>query len=228
VVVQCDTHDRAFVAAHELRTGKQRWMVKRDEYPAWSTPTVFEGAGGPLLITSSSRQTRAQNARTGAEVWSFADETEVRVPAPLVAGDRVVIGGGYPSGRRFFALDARTGKLLWDNASGGPYTPTPVAWGQHLFICGDNGVLGCYTLADGKRVFQQRLPKPGSFSASPVVAEGRLFLASEDGEIHVVKASPEYTVVASNTMPEGVWATPAPAGKTLYIRTSAALYAIRA
>ncbi len=228
VIVQCDTQDRAFVAALDIGTGKQRWVAERREYPAWSTPVLSTGPGGPLLITSSSRQTRAQNARTGAEVWSFADETEVRVPAPAIAGDRVVIGGGYPSGRRFFCLDARSGRLLWNNPSGGPYTPTPVVSGPHVYVCGDNGVLGCYALADGKRIYQQRLPKAASFSASPVIADGRLYLSSEDGDIHVVRAAPEYQVIASNLMPEGIWATPAPVGKTLFVRTASALYAVRA
>ena len=76
-------------------------------------------------------------------------------------------------------------------------------------------------------MYQERLPGHGAYSASPVVVEDRLYVASEDGEVHALKAMPGYQVMASNSFPEGIWATPAPVGRTLYVRTSAALYAVR-
>lgn len=228
VIIQCDTQDSSFVATVDSRSGGPGWIAgDRDEYPGWSTPALYLGGAAPLVITASARRTRAMDARTGKLVWSFADETEVRVPTPVVAGDRVVVSGGYPLGRRFYALDAKTGKLIWNNGNGGPYTPTPVVHEEHIYICADNGVMSCYTLAEGRKVYQERLPGRGSYSASPVVAEGKLYVCSEDGDVHVLRAAPKYEVLASNSFPEGIWATPAPVGSTLYVRTAAALYAVR-
>ena len=227
-IVQCDTQDKSFVAAFNARTGQQKWTSPRQEYPAWSTPVLYTGPGGPILITSGSRQTRGLDPRTGKELWSYADETEVKVPAPVLAGDKVVITGGYPAGRRFFALNARTGKPVWENAKGGPYTTTPVAHREYLYICSDRGVMSCHTVADGKLVYQERIGRGGSYSASPVIAGDRIYVGSEDGEINVMRSGPKFELLGTNTFPEGIWATPAFSERTMYVRTAGALYAIGA
>jgi len=229
VIVQCDTQKNSFVAAFDAATGKPAWRVPRNEFPSWSTPVVFEAGGKAVLITIAPHFVYGMDPLTGKEIWRYADETEVRVPAPVLAGDKVVISGGYPPGRRFFVLDAATGKLVWEEAKGGPYTTTPLVVGDKVYIISDKGVLSAHQLAGGKRVYQQRVPEQGgNFSASPVAAGGKIYLSSEEGDIHVVKAGPQFQLLASNSMGEGIYATPAISGGGMIVRTVQAVYSIQA
>jgi outer membrane protein assembly factor BamB len=139
-----------------------------------------------------------------------------------------VITGGYPQGRRFCALKARTGAELWQNAKGSPYTTTPVVHDGLLYVVSDRGVIGCYNVADGKLVYQERIGRGGSYSASPVIAGGRLFAGTEEGEMNVIRTGSTFEFLGTNTFPEGIWSTPAFSDRAMFVRTAGALYAIGA
>jgi outer membrane protein assembly factor BamB len=96
-----------------------------------------------------------------------------------------------------------------------------------LYIVTDNGILSAYQVSDGQRVYQQRLSPAGGFSASPIAAAGRLYLASEDGKVFVVRAGRKFELLAANDMQEVCMATPALSGDLLLIRTQGHLYALR-
>jgi outer membrane protein assembly factor BamB len=139
------------------------------------------------------------------------------------------VTGGYPSaGRPIYAIRARDGSIAWRQERGSPYTSTPLAHDGLLYAVTDNGILSAYQTADGRRVYQQRLAAgAGGFSASPVAANGRIYLASEDGRIYVVRAGPAFELLATNEMNEALLATPALSGDLLLVRTSTQLYALR-
>jgi outer membrane protein assembly factor BamB len=114
--------------------------------------------------------------------------------------------------------------LAWTTSKGSPYTPTPIIYGDLLYVLADNGVFSTYDAKTGELVYQQRLPS--SFSASPVAADGRLYLASEDGDVFVVKAGRQYELLSKNTMGQPVMATPALAQGRLIVRGENAIYAL--
>jgi outer membrane protein assembly factor BamB len=238
VIVQNDRHKDSFLAAFDLETGKEVWRATRDELPSWATPLVYTGSGRTELVTNSGKFIRGYDPRTGRELWRMSDaDTQVKVPSPVAAGGLIIVTGGWPSnGRPIYAFRpgltgdvAPDAALAWRTERGSPYTPTPVVYEGVLHVISDNGILTAYDTATGARIYQQRVSETaGAFSASPIVAAGRLFLASEDGEIFVVRAGRTYELLASNKIGEILMATPAVAGNTLIVRSQHQLFAFAA
>ena len=238
VIVQCDGHKQSFIAAYNLKTGKQAWRVERGEITSWSTPAIYEGKARTELIANGGRYIRGYDPLTGKELWRFSDnDTQVKMQAPLVAHDLIFITGGYPPGRAMYVLrpgangdiSLKSGEetnqfIAWHAAKGSPYTPTPIIYGDYFYTCADNGVLTAYQARTGERVYQERLPS--SFSASPVAADGKLYMASEDGEVYVVRAGPKFELLATNPMGEALMATPAVSDRMLIVRSQTHVYGI--
>lgn len=226
LAVQCDTHREDFVAAFDVNSGKELWRSRREEYPSWATPAIVETPRGAQLIVAGGRSTRSFDLKTGKELWSYPDETEVRVPTPIAAHGLIFITGGYPLGRPFYALNF-DGTLAWRHEKGGPYVPTPIVYGDYLYIAADNGVLGCYEAKTGKELYRQRIGVGVEISASPTAGDGKLYLASHEGDIHVVKAGPRFELLGKMTFGEPLMATPAIADGVLYVRGVKKLHALK-
>ena len=235
VIVQNDRHKDSFLAAYDIQSGKQLWRSAHDEYPSWATPAVIRAGGRTEIVTNSGKQIRGFDLKTGKELWRFADNnTQVKVPTPIVANDVVIVTGGYPpGGRPIYAIrPGGSGELgdkglAWKTDRGAPYTGTPIVYDGILYALTDNGILSAYEPKTGARMYQQRVAGGSGFSASPVAANGRLYLSSEDGDVYVVKAGRTYELLSTNSMGEPVMATPAIAGNTLFIRTPSRLVAVR-
>ena len=105
--------------------------------------------------------------------------------------------------------------------------PTPLVYGGYLYVLGNTGVFDCYDLATGAEIYRERIPHQGSgFSASPVAADGKLYLSSEDGDIFIVRAGRKFELIGKNSMGEPLMATPALADRTMYVRGERHLFAI--
>jgi outer membrane protein assembly factor BamB len=184
------------------------------------------------VITSSPNRIRAHDLETGREVWWIEDGTQVKVPSPVIAGDRAIVTGGYAAGTRPtwavpLGASGRLGDddVAWRIDRGSPYTSTPVVYDGLLYMVTDAGILSAYDLATGERIYQQRLGLGTGFSASPVVAGGRLYLASEDGDVFVVRTGRRFELLATNSVGEIVMATPAVTGNRLIVRGVDELFA---
>jgi outer membrane protein assembly factor BamB len=235
VIVQNDRHKDSYVAAFDLATGKEVWRAAHDEYPSWATPAIARSSARTEVVTNGGKYIRGLDAKTGRELWRLSDQqTQVKVPTPIVAGNTVIVTGGYPpGGRPIYAIrlggagDLTRSALAWQADRGSPYTSTPIVYDGILYVCTDNGILSAYDPATGQRIYQQRVGAGGSgFSASPVAAAGRLYLASEDGDVFVVRAGRTFELLATNRMGEVLMATPAIAGNMLIVRTQTQLVGI--
>ena len=238
VIVQADGHKQSFIAAFNLKDGKQAWRVERNEITSWTTPTIYQGKNRVELIANGGRYIRGYDPLTGKELWRFSDnDTQVKMQAPQIAGDLIYITGGYPAGRAIYVFrpgatgdislkpgEEKNAFLAWSSSKGSPYTPTPLVYGDLFYVLADNGVLSTYVAKTGELVYQQRLPS--SFSASPVAADGKLYLASEDGDVFVVKAGRQYELLSRNVMGQPLMATPALSDGMLIVRGQDALYAL--
>jgi len=238
VIVQADGHEQSFIAAFNLKDGKQAWRVERNEITSWTTPSIYQGKDRTELIANGGRYIRGYDPLTGKELWRFSDnDTQVKMQAPLIANDLIYITGGYPPGRAMYVfrpgatgdISLKAGEdtnafLAWRTSKGSPYTPTPIVYGDQFYVLADNGVLSSYDAKTGEVIYQQRLPT--SFSASPVAADGKLYLASEDGDVFVVKAGRQYELLSKNVMGQPLMATPAITQGMLILRGDKAIYAI--
>jgi outer membrane protein assembly factor BamB len=236
VIVQNDRHKDSFVAAFDLASGKEVWRTPHDEYPSWATPVVRRSGGRTEIVTNAGKHIRGFDPKTGKEIWRLSDQmTQVKVPTPVVAGDLVIVTGGYPpGGRPIYAIrPGASGELdekalAWRAERGSPYTGTPIVYDGILYACTDNGILSAYDPKTGTRIYQQRVsPAAAGFSASPVAADGRLYLSSEEGDIFVVRAGRTFELLATNPMGEIVMATPAISGDLLIVRTATQLVGLK-
>lgn len=117
--------------------------------------------------------------------------------------------------------------VAWSKTGRGSYMATPLAYRGLLYVLANNGVFDAYDIATGREIYRQRLPLIGSgFSASPVAADGKIYLSNEDGEMLVIEAGEVFTHLATNSMGETLMATPAISGGVLYVRGASTLFAV--
>ncbi len=240
VIVQCDTQKDSFLIAADIKTGKTVWRTAREELPSWGTPTVYDGGGRVELVTNASNFIRGYDPRTGKELWRLGGSSKITAPTPVFSGDLIVVASGRRPEAPIFVIragangDITLGEgqtssrhVAWSKQARGSYMPTPLIYGEHLYVLSNQGVLDCYDLRTGADIYRERIAhRGGGFSASPVASDGKIYLPGEDGEMFVVKAGPKFELLATNTMGELMMATPAISSGMMFIRTQHHLFAI--
>jgi outer membrane protein assembly factor BamB len=249
VILQVDVQKDSFIAAWDIKTGREIWRARRDEIPSWGTPNIYEGkdANGnprPELITNATKAIRAYDPLTGKELWwltgkNFNSETTASVP--VVWNDLIFISNGYPPAFPIFAIkggasgdislkngEDTNASILWSKKRGGTRIPTPLLYQDLMYTVAENGILTAYNPRTGERIYQNRVAPKGNtaHSSSPVAANGNIYLPTEDGDVYVIKAGPKYELLSVNNMGEWMMATPAIADGVLFIRTANHLVAI--
>ena len=239
VIVQADIQKNSFIAAYDIKTGKQVWKTPREELSSWGTPTVYEGKERAELIANGTKAIRGYDPLTGKELWRLGPMSEITTPTPLVGQGLIFVTSGYPPVQPIYAIrpgangdiSLKDGKesnefVAWSKQRGGPYMPTPIIYGELLYTCSNQGVLTAYNAKTGERVYQERLGGTGgAFTASPVASDGKIYFSSEDGDVFVVKAGPKYELLAKNPVGEVMMATPAISDGLVIVRTISNLYA---
>ena len=232
VIFTCDGFDAAYVVALDGRTGKERWKTWRRQpwSQAYATPLVIHVGGADQLVSPGAHYAAAYDPMTGKELWRVHyDDGFSNVPRPVFAGGLVFIATGFqqpsllavrPGGKG----DVTRTQIAWRLARGVPYTPSPIAAGDHLYIVNDGGILSCVAIDTGTVVWQHRVP--GNYSASPVLAGGLIYLQSEEGVTTVIRPGAKFEAVAVNRLEGPALASMAVAGTSLYIRAGEHLYRI--
>jgi outer membrane protein assembly factor BamB len=240
VILQCDTQADSFVLALNAGTGETVWKTERKELPSWGTPTVAMTSAGPELLTNASKFIRGYDPRTGKELWTLGRSSKITAPTPVATDDLFVVASGRGPERPIFVIrpgargdltlregETRSQSIAWSRTGRGSYMPTPLIYGGLLYVLANNGVFDAYHLKTGDEIYRQRLPEIGSgYSASPVAADGKIYLSNEDGEMLVVAAGPAFRHIATNSMGEPLMATPALSEGVMYVRSSHSLFAI--
>jgi len=235
------TDDPSYLLAVDPETGKTLWKVDRPtdaikESPdAYTSPTILRRNGQTEIIVSGGDYVTAHDPKTGAELWRCRglnpdkqDEWRA-VSSPLILDDLV-----FASVRRGPLVACRAGKQdnvavnepLWTSELA-PDVPTPVSDGHYIYIVHDQGQMSCLDAKNGKPLYaKQRLPQ-GTYSSSPLLADGKLYVTSEDTRTTILATGPEFKILEENTLDSGyTLSSPAAAGPDLLIRTSKFLYCI--
>lgn len=238
VIVQADGQEDPFIAAYGLEDGRQIWKTDRGEdLSSWGTPAIASGTAGDELIANGT-VIRGYDPRTGEERWSLGPNSYITIPTPVVGPDLVYVTGGYQPIRPIYAVrpgargdislaagEGANGAVRWSTDRDGPYIPTPLLYGDLLYVLRINGVLAAYAAGTGEEVYRVRVGT-GTFTASPVASDGRIYVANEDGQVFVVAAGEEYRELAVNEMGSMIMATPAISGGRMYIRTLNSIFAV--
>jgi len=243
VYVVNDNEKASFLAAFDKRTGKQLWRDERDEPSNWATPLVWENELRTEIVTPGRKKVRSYDL-DGRLLWELSGMSDIVIPTPVASRSLLYVSSGYVSNslRPVYAIrpgasadislkDDQTSNqfIAWCDRKAGPYNPSPLLYGDHLYVLYDKGFLACYDAKTGKPVYgRQRLSASATaFTASPWVCDGKIFCMSEDGETFVVQAGPEFKLLGSNRLDGMTLATPAVAGDSLVIRTFSKLWRIQ-
>ncbi len=234
VIMLCDdSGGNSFIAAFNKKTGKEVWNVARKVDITWSTPVLVHTAKGTEVVTGAAEAIIAYDPLTGKELWRHKGLASNAVPTPVVSKDLVVLTSGYPA-KIALALRAGgsgditgTSQLVWSYNKGTAYVPSPILYGNYVYLVTDRGLLTCLDAKTGKVEYEgARVPKAAMFLASPVAYEGKILLTSEEGDTYVLKAGPKHEVLRTNSLGEPVYASPAIADGKLFIRGQDNIYSI--
>jgi outer membrane protein assembly factor BamB len=236
------THDPSYVFAVDKNTGQTLWKVDRPtdakmESPDnYATPQMARVAGKLQLVISGADYVTGHDPDAGKELWRIGGFNPTNNPANRTIASSLVIGENVftPSmrGRPFIAFRAGgsgniTGKSeLWTNNLGAD-VPTPTTDGKYIYVLGDNGIMNCIEAATGSVAYQGKRIENGTYSASPLLADGKIYCVREDGTTTVVKAGPAFEILGVNKLDSLTLASPAAVDNQIFIRTADYLYCIQ-
>jgi len=192
-------------------------------------------------VTNATKAMRGYDPLTGKELWTLNGNPEITTTTPVAGHELIFIANSYRPNQPVYAIkqgvaqgdislpDGKTANdaIAWSTQRGGSYQPTPLLYGDHLYVCNNNGALNVYNAKTGERAYQKRVSEKGSsYSASPVGANGYLYFPNEDGDVVVIKAGTTYEFVSQNPLGEVLMASPAISDGMLIVRGQKHLFAI--
>jgi outer membrane protein assembly factor BamB len=235
VIVQCDEDngEASFIVALDKKTGKEVWRTPRKVQVSWSTPLLVRTATRSELITSGTEQVISYDPATGKELWHHKGVESNAIPSPVANNEMVFLVAGFPAKIAMAIKLGGSGDLTgtpnvpWKYAKGTAYVPSPILYGDYLYLTTDRGILTCIDAKTGEVKYEGgRIPIPATFTASPVAFEGKILMTSEDGDTFIVKAGPSHQILGTNSIGEAVYASPAIADGRIFIRGERNLYCI--
>jgi outer membrane protein assembly factor BamB len=234
LIVSVDHEGPGFIAMLDSATGREIWKTPRQDGTTWSQPFVAVHSGKKQVILTATTKVRAYDFETGKQIWEAAGIGVNPIPVPVQLDDLVYVMSGYRNPNLMAIRLGREGDLTgtdaiaWSTTRGLSYTPSPVLHDNRLYILTDTAQLSCLDAGTGTALYQQaRLPKPYNFKASPVGANGKLYLATEEGDVVVVKMGDAFEVLATNSLTDQSFiATPAIAGGDIFLRSRTHLFRV--
>lgn len=234
LIVIFDHEADSFIVSLDKRTGKELWRAPRDERSSWSTPLAIEHAGRTQVVVTGTTRVRSYDPENGKVLWEAAGLGPNAIPVPVNQNGVVFVMSGFRDPRLMAIKLGKEGDLsgsdsiLWSHTRGLAYTTSPVLHDNKLYVVTDNGLISVFNATTGAPHYAQvRLPKAYNLKASPVGANGKLYLATEDGDVVVIKMGEKFEVIATNSLADEVFiASPIIAGGELFLRGQNHLFCI--
>lgn len=247
LIMHYDGSDVQYVAALDKRTGKTVWKTDRsvdfadldpngkpkadgDFRKAYATPHIVMAGNTPVLVSLGSKAAYGYDPLTGKELWRVEEKGNFSSSTRPVAGHGLVY---FPTGfntAQILAVrpdgkgDVTSTHVVWKFGRGVPNKPSLLLLGDAIYMINDGGIVTSVDAKTGQEIWRSRLL--GSYSASPVAADGRIYFFSEDGKATVIEAGREFKVLSENSLESGFMASPAIDGRAFYLRTKTHLYRI--
>jgi outer membrane protein assembly factor BamB len=222
IIVQQDHDEGGRLLALNAEDGSVAWEAPRRVLASWATPAVIDAGRRPLILVHGNPLLSAYDPNRGTEVWRIAGMMGENAPSPAFAEGRVFAANQLLS---LVAVDARTGKKLWETYDDLPDVASPLAAGELLVMAASFGVVTCLAAADGTPLWKQEFET--GFYASPILAGGRLYLLDRSGVMRIMAAGRTAQLLASPALGETAEATPAFVAGSIFIRGARHLFCIR-
>ena len=239
VIIQCDVMENSFLAVYDIESGRELWKKQRDEYPGWCTPNIYELNGKPYIVVNGYKHRGAYDLATGEEIWRMAGGGDIPIPTPIVSENLIYFNSAHGPDSPILAIRTTASgeitldenktdnkAIAWSLSKGGSYMQTLLLYDGYLYNLGWNGRLSCYHALTGEKIYEEKLGKVESFTASLVASDGLLFAVSEDGKVFIVKGGPEFEIMSVNSLGGVSMVTPAITDGIIYYRVQDGLIAI--
>lgn len=240
VIVLCDVQTNSFLAAFDLKTGKDLWLTKRGDVPTWSTPTVVEAGNRKQIVVNGWHHSGGYAFADGKELWRLDGGGDIPVPTPLFADGLIYLTSAHGNIRPMRAIRPEAAgnitppdpagtnaAIAWVHPRQGNYMQTPIAVRNRIYGCTDGGIVTCFDSQSGKMLFSDRIGDgTQGFTASPVSDGRHLYFPGETGKVVVMPVADKFSTVATNDLGAICMASPAIADGTLFFRTRSKLVAI--
>jgi outer membrane protein assembly factor BamB len=239
VIIQADALNTAFVAVLDLKTGNTLWKQDRNEISGWCTPNVYFDGKKARVAVNGYKHRGGYDLLTGQEVWRMEGGGDIPIPTPIVWKDLLFFNSAHGRHAPLMAVrNSTTGEIAypesdsvfadsfaWFQDRGGAYMSSVLVYDSLLYRMRWNGNLACLDARTGKTLYDQTV-HPSSFIASPVAADGKIYLVSETGEIHIIEAGPVYKPLKKIALGDISLVTPAIAPGMIIFRTASSLIGI--
>ena len=239
LIIQCDVLENSFIAAYDLKSGTEKWKTMRDEYPGWCTPTIYRNNGKILIAVNGYKNRGGYDFETGAEVWKMSGGGDIQIPTPIVGKDLIYFNSAHGKYSPIMAVktDAKGDITLKDDETsnqyvkwyiprGGSYIHTMLLYRNRLYNVNWNGTVNCYDPLSGKEIYNAKLGKAGSFIASPVASDGRIYIVDEQGTVYIIKDGDQFDLLAEIPLNEICMTAPSITDGMIYFRTQTSLICV--
>ena len=232
LIVAGDDAASGYVTAMDRSTGKIAWRTAREtpgRHANYATPAIVTLAGKPQLVLVGLGVVASYDPDTGKPIWHCKGPAEVAACTPAFSDTMIFASAGFPE-KEILAIkadgsgDVSESHIVWRSKRNVTYVPSPLYHDGDLYVVTDSGIVACLDAATGKEKWQDRLR--GAFSASPVLAAGRLYIPNEAGRCFVFNAAPKFELLSENDLGDGGFASPVICGGRIYLRTEHHLYCI--
>ena len=239
LIIQCDVLENSFVAAYNVKTGKELWKTQRDEYPGWCTPNIYTNAGKTYVALNGYKSRGGYDFVTGKEVWKMSGGGDIQIPTPIVGNDLIYFNSAHGRSSPIIAVktsavgnitlkdDETTNDYIkWSLQRGGSYMHTMLLYKNHLYNVNWNGVVVCLDPLTGKEIYNAKLGKTKSFVASPVASDSKIYIIDEEGTVYILQDGDSFKLLAEIPMNDICMTAPAITEGMIIFRTQKYLIAV--
>jgi outer membrane protein assembly factor BamB len=227
VIINADQDAEAYIVALDRKTGEEKWRVDRpNRVRSYCAPLIVEASGKTQMVLSGSLGITSYDPDSGKLIWSMKGPTEQYVASPVYGEGLFFLTAGFPTFHNFAIRPDGTGDvtgthMAWHENKLKPkqasYVPSPLAVGDCFYVVSDKGPLCCMDAKTGKRLWTEDLGQ--HHTASPVLADGRVYLTDDEGITYVLKAGRSFELLAKNTLGDECYSSPAISHGQIFIRT---------
>lgn len=239
VIIQCDVLENSFVAAYDVKTGKEIWKTERDEYPGWCTPNIYTRNGRTYVAVNGYKLRAGYDFLTGKEVWRMSGGGDIQIPTPVIGNNLIYFCSSHGRSSPVIAVkttatgditlkDGETSNshVQWSIPRGGSYLHTLLLYRNRLYNIEWNGLLVCYDPFTGSELWRTKLGKTQNFAASPVASDGKIYIVAEDGTVFILKDGISFEQIAEVQIGDVSLVAPAITDGMIFFRSQKYLYGI--